>query len=82
MAHAPWLSIIGDRLSKIRSREYKRTLRRYAATNEAEFFAVAVEAFFERPHRLNKRDPELYKMLAEYFRQDPLADEDDEGRPE
>ncbi len=41
-----------------------------AGTNEAELFAVAVEAFFEQPNKLEKRDPELYSMLREYFNQD------------
>jgi len=45
----------------------------YAATNEAEFFAVAVETFFERPRRLQREEPGLYDTLRAYFRQDPLA---------
>ena len=43
----------------------------YGATNPAEFFAVATEAFFERPHALRARHPELYGALGQYFRQDP-----------
>ena len=42
-------------------------------SNEAEFFAVAVENFFERPRKLAKSDPELYTMLCDYFGQDPAA---------
>jgi MtfA peptidase len=70
---APWLEIITDRLRKLRSRRYARVLRDYAATNEAEFFAVAVESFFERPQALRDKDPELYGMLCDYFGQDPAA---------
>jgi len=44
----------------------------YGATNEAEFFAVATETFFEKPRRLARRHPELYAVLRDYFRQDPL----------
>ena len=70
---APWMQIIGDRLGRLRRRRYKKVLRDYAATNEAEFFAVAVEAFFERPRALRDKDPELYAMLRDYFGQDPAA---------
>jgi Mlc titration factor MtfA (ptsG expression regulator) len=48
-------------------------LRAYGATNEAEFFAVATEAFFERPARLKARAPDLYEELRKYFRVDPLS---------
>jgi MtfA peptidase len=43
----------------------------YAATNRAEFFAVATETFFERPLDLRGRLPELYGLMRDYFRQDP-----------
>lgn len=70
---APWLEVVTDRLRKLRAHRYAKTLRDYAGTNEAEFFAVAVETFFERPHRLHDKDPELYAMLRDYFGQDPAA---------
>jgi hypothetical protein len=44
----------------------------YGATEPAEFFAVSVEAFFERPHALRARHPRLYEELRNYFRQDPV----------
>ncbi|HEY4282208.1 MAG TPA: M90 family metallopeptidase [Chthoniobacterales bacterium] len=43
----------------------------YGATNPAEFFAVATEAFFERPYGLRQRHPRLYAEFARYFQQDP-----------
>ena len=43
----------------------------YGATNEAEFFAVATELFFELPAYLRQRRPALYDLLAGYYRQDP-----------
>lgn len=46
-------------------------LRRYATTNPAEFFAVATEAFFERPHGLGAAHRALYAVLRTYFGQDP-----------
>jgi Mlc titration factor MtfA (ptsG expression regulator) len=43
----------------------------YGATNPAEFFAVATEAFFERPRALRRRHPKLYGELERFYRQDP-----------
>jgi len=44
----------------------------YGATNPAEFFAVSVEAFFERPSALRGRHPKLYGELQRYFNQNPI----------
>lgn len=49
----------------------KSFLKAYAATNEAEFFAVATEQFFEQPRRMIQHAPDLYRVLTEYYRQDP-----------
>ncbi|HET6880267.1 MAG TPA: zinc-dependent peptidase [Pirellulales bacterium] len=46
-------------------------LNQYGASNRAEFFAVATECFFERPTALEKRHPELYGILRDFYRQDP-----------
>ncbi|HJT80741.1 MAG TPA: M90 family metallopeptidase [Chthoniobacterales bacterium] len=46
-------------------------LDNYGATSPAEFFAVATEAFFERPVALSQRHPRLYSEFARYFQQDP-----------
>jgi MtfA peptidase len=46
--------------------------RKYAFTNKAEFFAVAVENFFERPDKFREALPTLYELLAGLFNQDPL----------
>ena len=43
----------------------------YGATNPAEFFAVATEAFFERPLALRQARPRLYSELQRFFRQNP-----------
>ncbi len=45
-------------------------LRSYAGTNEAEFFAVATEAFFEKPGEMRDREPELYNALTEFYNLD------------
>jgi Mlc titration factor MtfA (ptsG expression regulator) len=45
----------------------------YGATNAAEFFAVATEAFFGLPVPLQAQHPDLYEVLAAFYRQDPAA---------
>jgi len=54
-------------------------LRRYALTNPAEFFAVATEVFFERPSAMFDWDAELYRVLAEWYRQDPSHRDGSDG---
>lgn len=44
--------------------------RGYAGTNEYEFFAVALEYFFEKPVELDAALPELYNTLARLLNQD------------
>lgn len=43
----------------------------YGATNEAEFFAVVTEQFFDQPLELEKHCPDLYGVLRDFYRQDP-----------
>lgn len=44
----------------------------YGADHPAEFFAVASEAFFVLPEPLAATYPDVYRLLAQYYRQDPL----------
>jgi Mlc titration factor MtfA (ptsG expression regulator) len=43
----------------------------YGATNEAEFFAVVTEVFFEQAAALAGRHPALFGLLRDYYRVDP-----------
>lgn len=45
----------------------------YGAQSPAEFFAVASEHFFVRPHHLRSHEPALYRQLALFYRQDPAG---------
>jgi Mlc titration factor MtfA (ptsG expression regulator) len=45
----------------------------YAATNRAEFLAVACETFFELPRDLRAEHPDLYECLAGLFNADPAS---------
>ncbi|SDL80393.1 M90 family metallopeptidase [Maricaulis salignorans] len=43
----------------------------YGATRPEEFFAVAVETFFERPAELQREEAGVYQQLASLFQLDP-----------
>lgn len=66
-----WLALIRAEMERVE--RGRSMLRPYAAENEAEFFAVAVEYFFGQPRRLRGRHPELYGALARFFGQDPAG---------
>jgi len=53
-------------------RGVKTVMDSYGATNPAEFFAVATETFFEKPHQLLKKHPALYEQLQRYYQLDPV----------
>lgn len=46
--------------------------REYAGTNNHEFFAVAIEYFFERSQQFQDTHPDLYQLLVQLLKQDPL----------
>ena len=50
----------------------KNLLGDYAATNYHEFWAVAVETFFENPVRFKHELPDLYEAMANVLNQDQL----------
>ncbi|BBD66984.1 hypothetical protein NIES4072_57380 [Nostoc commune NIES-4072] len=50
----------------------KTVMDSYGATNPAEFFAVATETFFEKPHQLLSKHPTLYEQLQRYYQLDPV----------
>jgi Uncharacterized protein conserved in bacteria len=45
----------------------------YAATEPAEFFAVATETFFHQPQALREAHGKLYEQLVKYYRLDPAS---------
>ncbi len=53
-----------------RDRGEPSLLRDYAVTNEAEYFAVATEYFFEKPAELARELPEVYAQLREFYNVD------------
>jgi Mlc titration factor MtfA (ptsG expression regulator) len=82
-----WPSLRGaellNRWSDVMQRNYlrlERDLRRgrrtvldsYALENEAEFFAVATETFFEAGKMMKNRAPDLYGILRDFYGFDPV----------
>lgn len=73
---AEWVSVCSReflRLRRLAETGDKTFLDAYGAMNEAEFFAVATEEFFDRPLALQENAPDLYRILSAYFRQDPAG---------
>ncbi len=73
-----WAEVMSREFAELQQRSSQgywgsALLRPYAATNPAEFFAVATEVFFERPHELRQMHPELYRVLMRFYKQDPAA---------
>jgi Mlc titration factor MtfA (ptsG expression regulator) len=68
----PWLKMMHQEMARIE--KGKSDIDPYAATNEAEFLAVASEYFFEKPDQLQSKHPELYQLLSRVFAQDPAAE--------
>ena len=52
---------------------HRTVLAPYGAEGHEEFFAVAVEAFFETPAALKNGEPEIYDQLSLLFRLDPVT---------
>jgi Mlc titration factor MtfA (ptsG expression regulator) len=73
-----WSRVLGDEFARLREQAawgpaaaQAPVLDLYGATDPAEFFAVASEAFFERPGELASAHPALYAELSAYYRVDP-----------
>ncbi|MBL7924742.1 MAG: zinc-dependent peptidase [Bacteroidia bacterium] len=67
-----WQAVSGTFIREVNEQE-EHFLRRYAGTNEREFFAVSVEHFFEDPAGFRQELPHLYRHLTVLLRQDPVA---------
>ncbi|MHA4895813.1 M90 family metallopeptidase [Pedobacter sp. PWIIR3] len=69
----PWIKMMHQEINKIERGH--SDINPYAITNEAEFFAVTSEYFFEKPEQFKNHHPELYEMLIRAFAQDPIKEE-------
>ena len=64
----PWVKLMHQEIKAIL--EGASDINPYGSTNEAEFLSVVSEYFFQQPHLLEKRHPELFVLLEKIFRQD------------
>ena len=67
-AVGPWMDLVRRKMDEIEAGE--SDINRYALTNEAEFFAVTSEYFFERPGVMQRKHPALFAALERVFNQD------------
>ncbi|MCJ8209752.1 zinc-dependent peptidase [Mucilaginibacter sp. RS28] len=67
----PWLQLMHQEMQKIQ--QGKSDINPYGLTNEAEFFAVASEYFFEKPDKFKEKHPELYDLMSQIFAQQPAG---------
>ncbi len=74
--YSAWSRVAGEEYAELRTlveHQRKTNIDPYGATNGPEFFAVVVEAFFEKSPQLERQHPELYAELTAFFRFDPAA---------
>jgi Mlc titration factor MtfA (ptsG expression regulator) len=64
----PWIDLIHKKIDEIYKN--KSDINPYGSTNNAEFYSVVSEYFFERPKLLAKKHPELYALLEKIFKQE------------
>jgi hypothetical protein len=73
-ARGRWLGMLADEYEEFADRvdaDEETFLDPYAAEALEEFFAVGAEAFFVASGDLEAEQPGLYRLLADFFRQDP-----------
>jgi MtfA peptidase len=70
--YARWNSVFKTEyatLQELSASGHEGLLDPYGSTNEAEFFAVVTEAFFDSALELQARHPELYAVVSAFYRQ-------------
>ena len=75
-----WTSVLYKEFEKLNTVARKnrdwgkyKLIGEYAATNEAEFFAVITERFYESPQSLKRHFPDLYNELKQFYHVDPAG---------
>jgi len=77
-AYRAWAALLSAQFAEHVARVERgelTALNAYGAENRAEFFAVATEAFFEKPDELREDQPQLYALLVDFFKLDPALPE-------
>jgi MtfA peptidase len=65
-----WERIAEQEVLKMRNQS-DPILRNYAGQNRHELFAVCIETFFEQPHEMKLRAPDLFDAMCELLNQHP-----------
>ncbi len=76
MDRLEWTRVFGSAYADFSERVDRRDdvgIDPYAAEHPAEFFAVLSETFFEKPEVVHAVYPDVYRLLADFYRQDPLT---------
>jgi Mlc titration factor MtfA (ptsG expression regulator) len=68
----PWIELIREELERVR--KDLSDIDDYGGTNQAEFFAVAGEYFFERPEMMKQKHPVLFDHMMKAFKREPVLD--------
>ena len=69
-----WAAVLSREYQELQqdlARDYQGLLDHYGATDPAEFFAVATEAFYEQPQQMANLHPQLFEQLKKYYAADP-----------
>ena len=72
--YASWAKVLSGEYKALKGKTRKNrksVISGYGSKNPAEFFAVATEAFLEKPDQMKKKHPELYEELKNYYKLDP-----------
>lgn len=68
-----WQRVSAREIERLRSGDPTTVLDEYGTEDAAEFFAVSVEAFFEKSSAMKRAHPELYALLERFFALDPAS---------
>ncbi|MCB1706367.1 MAG: zinc-dependent peptidase [Halioglobus sp.] len=74
-SYQSWAKVFSENFEDLKFRYdhgQSTVIDEYGTTNPAEFFAVATETFFEKPHQLHRHRPELYQELSHFYQLDPM----------
>ena len=66
------MSAAWEHLQTTLEHHHKPWLDPYGATEPAEFFAVLTETFFQQPKHLWHEQPEVYNVLRDFYRLNPI----------
>ncbi len=74
MSRKEWAQVFSHAFEDLRWRlqhGHATEIDAYAAESPAEFFSVLSELFFERPGVIDSEYPKVYRLLSNFYRQDP-----------